>query len=184
MVKLRQPDGVLPKYVEVYRDGPTLFPGRSAVIPGRPLVIVEGELDALLLGQELGEIASVLTLGSASSGPRSIDIGILIGASPWFIALDNDAAGHAAAEPWLRISRRTRRAPPPGCCKDWTEAHLAGVDLHRWWTERLAGNEAPELFTWQELSTWRWGPALHGDTVDSREDDGYAAEERLAIQGE
>jgi hypothetical protein len=184
LVKLRQPDGVSPKYVEVYRRAPTLFPGPSAVIPGRPLVIVEGELDALLLGQELGEMASVVTLGSASSGPRSIDIGLLVGAAPWFIALDNDAAGHAAAESWLRISRRARPAPPPGCCKDWTVAHMAGVDLRRWWTERLAGDEAPELFTWQELSTWRWGPALHGDTVDSREDDGYAAEERLAIQGE
>jgi hypothetical protein len=184
MVKLRQPDGVSPKYVEVYRDEPTLFPGRSAVIPGRPLVIVEGELDTLLLGEQVGDLVSVVTLGSASSGPHSLDIGILIPASPWFIALDNDACGHAAAERWLSQSKRARRVRPPVCHKDWTEAHLAGVNLRRWWADRLAGNEAPELFTWPELSTWRWGLASLRDTECVGDVDEYATEERLAIQSE
>src|SRR4051794_8630894 len=36
-----------PKYIEAYRDRPTLFPGPEAIRPGRPLIIVEGEFDAL-----------------------------------------------------------------------------------------------------------------------------------------
>ncbi len=43
--------------------------------------------------------------------------------------------------------------------KDWTEAAQAGINLRRWWTDRLGGTEAPELFTWHELAAQRWGPA-------------------------
>jgi hypothetical protein len=45
-IQLRQPNGVQPKYREVYRDRPALYPGADVVRPGRPLVVTEGELDA------------------------------------------------------------------------------------------------------------------------------------------
>src|SRR5262249_8919081 len=65
-----------PRYFEVFRDPTlvTLYPGPAAVRPGRPLVIVEGEFDALLLGYALSDLAAVVTLGSASAhpGPRSL----------------------------------------------------------------------------------------------------------------
>jgi len=54
-----------------------------------------------------------------------------------------------------------RVEPPVG--KDGTEAAQYGVELghdgvnlRRWRIERLAGTLAPELFTWEEQSTWRW----------------------------
>ena len=56
LVKIRQPEG---KRAEVRRSVPRppersiQAPRRSG--PGMPLVIVEGEFDALLLGQELGD---------------------------------------------------------------------------------------------------------------------------------
>ena len=77
MVKIRQPANRKPKYVEAFRDGPRVYPSLAIVRPGAPLILVEGELDALLLGQELGERAAVVTLGSASaaSGPgRALDV--------------------------------------------------------------------------------------------------------------
>ena len=74
LVKIRQRKGREPKYVQVYRDRPAIFPGSKAIFPGRPLVIVEGEFDALLLVQELRDLAAIVTLGSASSRP---DPGIL-----------------------------------------------------------------------------------------------------------
>jgi hypothetical protein len=42
---------------------------------------------------------------------------------------------------------------------DWTDLHRHGVNLRRWWSDRLGGNEAPPLFSWDELAGWRWGPA-------------------------
>jgi DNA primase len=69
LVKIRRPKGKEPKYVQAYRDGHGIYPGPEAVRPGKPLVIVEGEFDALLIRQVLGEMAAVVTLGSASAKP-------------------------------------------------------------------------------------------------------------------
>jgi len=153
LVKLRQPDGERPKYAEAFRDRPILYPDPRVIRPGQPLIVVEGELDCLLLAQELGELAVVVTRGSASSGFESARA-LMRPAAPWYIATDADPAGDRAAEGW---PARARRASPPSPFKDWTEARQAGVNLLRWWTDRLAGIESPPLFSWEELSRQTWG---------------------------
>jgi hypothetical protein len=164
LFKLRQPEGVKPKYREVFRDRHRLtgiYPDRRAIRPGRPLVITEGEFDALLLGQELSDLAAVVTLGSASARPDPAILGNMLAASPWYIATDADAAGDKSADGWPTVARRVR---PPGPFKDWTEARHGGVDLRRWWSDRLGGTEAPPLFSWDELAGWRWGPSADDPT--------------------
>jgi hypothetical protein len=166
LAKIRQPAGRRPKYVEAHRDPGRLtgiYPGPEAIRPGRPLVIVEGELDALLLGQALGELAAVVTLGSASARPEPPIFGKMLAAAPWYVATDADPAGDRAAAGWPASARRVA---PPGAFKDWTEAGQGGVDLRRWWSDRLGGIAAPPLFTWEDLVTWRWGPALGDPTPD------------------
>src|SRR5262249_28373405 len=49
LVKIRQPGGRTPKYAEAFRDCPRIYPGLQTIRPGAPLIIVEGEFDALLL---------------------------------------------------------------------------------------------------------------------------------------
>jgi hypothetical protein len=137
LVKIRQPEGTKPKYIEAYRDRPRIFPGPDVIEPGCPLVICEGELDALLLAQELRDLAAVVTLGSASGRPDPDTLLELMPAAPWFLALDGDQAGDKAASGWPARSIRVR--PPEG--KDWTEAAQAGVDLRGWWLPRLGGTE-------------------------------------------
>ena len=113
LVKVRQFRGWNPKYAEVYRDRSRwsgLYPGPEAIRPGLPLVIVEGEFDARLLGQELAALASVVTLGSASSHPGPDLFGKMLVAAPWFIATDSDPAGDRAASEWPPSARRVR--PP------------------------------------------------------------------------
>ena len=161
LVKLRQPEGMKPKYVEAYRDRPRIFPSPTAVRPGRPLVIVEGKFDALLLGQEIGHLAAVVTLGSASSKPDPDIFLPMLAAPVWYVAHDADKAGDLAASGWPARARRVR---PPGAFKDWTEAAQASVNLRRWWSDRLAGTETPPLFSWEELAVWRWGPARDDPT--------------------
>lgn len=160
MVKVRQPEGRRPKYHEAFRDRERLsglYPGPEAIRPGRPLVIVEGEFDALCLGQESGELAAVVTLGSASGRPTPAILGKMLAARPWFIATDRDEAGDKAAAGWPTSARRVR---PPDPFKDWTEAKAGGVNLRRWWQDILAGVERPPLFTRDDLTGWRWGPAI------------------------
>ena len=157
LVKIRQPEGDKPRYVEAYRERPRIYPGPEAIRPGAPLVIAEGEFDALLLGQELEELAAVVTLGSASSTrPEPASLALMLPAPVWYLATDADAAGEKAASEW---PGRTRRARPPAPDNDWTEAAQAGIDLRRWWIDRLGGIENPERSTWDELAK-RHGPGI------------------------
>jgi hypothetical protein len=155
LVKIRRVDGSQPRYAEVFRDRPRIFPSPQAIRRGCPLIITEGDFDALLLEQELGDLVAVVTLGSASTPPDADILRIFESATAWYLALDADGAGDKAASKWPARVRRVR--PPFG--KDWTEAHQTGVNLRRWWRDRLRGIEAPALWTWAELLSWRWGPA-------------------------
>jgi hypothetical protein len=161
LLKLRRPQGHHPKYLECYGrpDRVRCYPSLEGVRPGRPLIVVEGELDCLLVQQELGESAAVVTFGSASARPAPSARGRLLAASPWYIATDADEPGETSARRWPPSARRVR---PPGPFKDWTEVRQAGIDLGRWWSDRLGGIENPDLFMWTELSTWRWGDAAGG----------------------
>ncbi len=132
LVKLRQPPGREPRYLETYRDRPDVYPGPplATIREGDDVVIVEGELDALLLGQELKGLAPVITTGSASSGPSRKLRTALGGAFRLFLATDADPAGDGSARHWYDRAIRIR---PPGGHKDWTDAKVAGIDLRSWW---------------------------------------------------
>ena len=152
LVKIRQPEGRKPKYAEAFRDRPRVYPDPAVIEPGRPLIIVEGEFDALLLGQALGELTAVVTLGSASSRPDPSTLGGMLAAAPWFIATDADEAGDKAASEWPARAIRVR---PPEGVKDWTELWQAGRNSIRYqW-----GRYLPMSKPWEKLAAQRWGPA-------------------------
>ncbi len=128
-VKVRQPDNPELRYVQVFADRPTVYPGIEAIRPGLPLIAAEGELDALLLGQQLEDLAGVITPGSASDRPDRSARAAMGRCDQWFAAHDADDAGDRAAAAWS--DRATRVRPPAG--KDWTDARMHGFDLRRWW---------------------------------------------------
>ena len=131
LVKIRQPDGCRPRYAQAFSDHPAIYPGLGAIRPGAPLVIVEGELDTVLVAQEIGHLASIVTLGSASSHPEGSTYLALLRCPVWYAAHDADEAGDRSASEWP--GRAVRVRPPIG--KDWTESLQAGIDLRRWWVE-------------------------------------------------
>jgi hypothetical protein len=138
LVMIRQPPGVGPKYLEVFRDPAALcgiYPGPEVILPGRPLVLVEGQFDALVLGQELDGLASVATLGSASNRPSPSLWLHMLGAAPWYVATDADDAGDKAATSWPAHTRRVR---PPVPFKDWSDARAGGVNLRHSWQDTFA----------------------------------------------
>jgi len=141
VVNIRRPRDE-PKYwaVKGSRRG-GIYPSRGVIAAGLPLVLVEGEFDALLLGQELAGLASVVTLGTAGDKPKPAALNAMLVARPWLVAYDADAAGETSAGHWLALSDRCRRVLPPAG-KDWTDAYQAGVDLRAWWAEILVP-EAP-----------------------------------------
>jgi len=198
LVKIRPPDEWRvqfpkerrpPKCIEANRDCPAIFPAPLVIRPAAPLVILEGQFDALLLGQELAEQAAVVPLGSASSRPEGSTYLAILPAAVRHIARDADDAGDKAVAEWPARAHRVR---PPAPCKDWTEAFLYPIYLRRWWTDRLGGIEAPALSSWVELASRQWRPALDDPTPGIVIDQPHRVrieivddpEERVAIQSE
>lgn len=149
------------RYFELYRDDPLIYPSPGAIRDDLPLVIVEGELDAVLLGQELVDLAAVVTVGSASERPGPDVIELIRRAPAVYLGLDADPAGEKAAERWqAEIDHAIRIRPPAG--KDWTEAGQAGTYLRGWWGKILDGGEpaspigtAPGAGSTYETIDWR-----------------------------
>jgi hypothetical protein len=142
------------KYVEAYRDRPGVYPTIEAIRPGKPLVVCEGELDCLLVAQELADLdAGVITLGSASSKPDAPTLGKMLTAPVWYLAHDRDGAGDRAASGWCARAIRIRPPPPH---KDWGELHDAGFNLIRYVWHRILATPRP----WEELARDRWGDGV------------------------
>ena len=89
------------KYMMLRGSRRGLYPGRGSIPRGRPLLLVEGEFEALLLNQELLGLASAVTLGSAGDRPDPELLDAMATASPWIVAGDSDDAGRKSAEGWL-----------------------------------------------------------------------------------
>jgi hypothetical protein len=151
-IKVRRPvqhpeDG--PKYVYV-RDGriPLL---RSDALEDRPIVaIVEGELDALLLDQEAGDLIGVVTLGSSSNRLTRTAASHLLHAHMILCLHDSDQAGDVAASREQALTSRARRLHVPAGAKDITEFVQAGNNLRAWISfelERLARQRASRRVT-------------------------------------
>lgn len=128
------------KYVMIRGSHRVIYPSRSVILPGRPLILAEGEFDVLLLNQELAGLVPAITLGSAGDRPDSRTLLAMAKAAPWYIAGDDDGAGERSAEDWIARSGRCRRVTPPA--GDWTDAQQAGVALADWWAEFLEGGPA------------------------------------------
>ena len=98
----------------------------------RVFVIVESELDALLLHQEIGDMAGVISLGNAQTRPDKLTAELLRAADLILIALDGDDPG--AKEAWLWWPQHFQQAKrlPPIDGKDPGEMWKAGVSLKDW----------------------------------------------------
>jgi CHC2 zinc finger/Toprim-like len=160
LVKIRQPSGREPKYGEAFRDRPGLYPAPASVRPGKPLVICEGEFDALLLAQELADFgAGVVTLGAASNHPAGAVLDLMLSSPVWWLALDADDAGDKSAAKW---PARARRVKPPR--KDWGEVHKAGFNLLRYiWGGILRQPSIP----WEVLEAQRWPVSDNQEVEDA-----------------
>lgn len=153
LIKVRQSQDRRPKYAEVYRHNPSLYIA-APILPGRPAIVTEGELDALIVAQQTAHLAcGVVTTGSASNRPDPSVVSRLLAAPRWVVAVDADPAGDQLAGIWEELSSgRCKRVRPPGPGKDWTDCHEGGPG-------RIAYHLAPLVMTppsWEELSTLRW----------------------------
>jgi DNA primase len=128
-VKIRQsePDNKS-KYISVTGGAATSF----MVLGDAPaVVVVESELDALLLYQEVGDLATMMATGSAQYKPDAEVFARLKEAPTVLVALDADQSGYAAWKWWRDNLPNTQFCPAP-IGKDPTEAHQQWVNLRNW----------------------------------------------------
>jgi len=117
-------------------DGPrggqgTLYGLDGLRYDGRPLLIVEAELDALLIWQEAGDMADVVALAGASRGIPGRWLARLLGYPRILAALDADGAGIQNAARLMALSERVTPARIPEG-NDPTEYYQRGGDLRAW----------------------------------------------------
>lgn len=119
-----------PPYLRVRgtQSKPWILTDGQADTEGLPTLLVESELDALLLWQELGTVAVPVALLTAGAKP-----GPLPGRKgPLLWALDRDEAGRKGFAAWATLLPGQVYKAPPIRGKDVTEMHLAGVKLSVW----------------------------------------------------
>lgn len=107
-VRIRQAEGE-PKYLVL--EGSAKAPAPLLCIadtwPGsfHACIVVEAELDAILVAQEVGDIAAVLAVGSASVLPEDTRSVAFCRSMSWFgLWLDRDAAGDKGLRRWTEAT--------------------------------------------------------------------------------
>lgn len=157
-IKIRRaawtPEDSLPKYAAV--TGSAQMPMILAPGEGKPCVVVESELDAILAAQEARDLVCVIAMRTAKGKPNAEAHALLGGAPLILVATDADDAG-ASAWPWWRehYPKAVRWPVPsgkdvgdcaatPGLIRAWIEAGLpetaAAVEPE---TPSFAGRPAP-----------------------------------------
>jgi DNA primase len=120
--------------------------GRYYVLPGsdtEPMtigtpsettaIVVESELDAIFLAQEIKRETFIVAMGSAQIKPSPELLERLAGCPALLVALDNDQAGAKAALWWPEnVPGCHRTLTPSQFGKDFGEAFLSGLDLNIW----------------------------------------------------
>lgn len=141
-IKIRRsawtPEDQLPKYAAASGGGKlpmVLAPGK-----GKPCVVVESELDAILAAQEARDAVSCVALGTAKGKPDVEAHSLFMTASVVLVALDFDEAG-AGGWPWWREHYANAKRWPvlsgkdvgdlmvePGMVREWILAGLPQAD--------------------------------------------------------
>ncbi len=127
-----RPGRVSPKYMALRGSGTALF-NANALVGARGAVVVEGEFDALLLGQFLPDRWAAVTMGGARLLPDERFLPYFSGLERLLLCLDNDDAGRAAQSAWRGLLGWAEDGPPlPPGVKDVTEFWRKQGDIRQW----------------------------------------------------
>lgn len=96
----------------------------------RAAIVVESELDAMLLEQEVGDWCTIVGLGSAGARPDKRTHELLRSHEAIFVCLDYDTAGAAEYQWWKKHYRQAQRLVTPEG-KDPGEAQKT-IDVRAW----------------------------------------------------
>lgn len=128
----------------------------DALSPDRPAVLVEGELDALTIQQQAGDLVTAIATGSTTGSRRKRWIARLVACPLVLVAFDAEEAGDQAARFWLKALPQAQRLRPHGE-RDANAMVQAGLDLRAWIQAALPAPFAHPAPTWPLVITWPAG---------------------------
>jgi len=111
----------------------------DALKVNRPALLFEGEIDALSVAQEIGNLAACVATGSTVHARIDQWKMRLALTSQVLLCFDGDDAGQEAVTYWYkRLGEHASHLPASGeSCKDANDMLKAGIDLVSWVTARL-----------------------------------------------
>lgn len=124
-----------PKYLAISGGHPCLY-GADTLLAGEAAILPEGEFDALLLWQEVGDLIGVATLGSCNRRLSPGALRYLLACSHVLLPYDADEEGEKGAQRLCQLLPRARRTRTPlgkdvtkfwqlgGCVRDWVKFEL------------------------------------------------------------
>lgn len=128
-----------PKYLNLSTD---MAPNPSEILypyneDAEYVVVCEGPLDAISL--QLQGVNATATMKNTIS-PRQAEI-LSTFSGRIILGFDNDEAGERGIQAFNRLRKERRMnefyvCPLPDKCKDWNDAHIKGVSLSQWVTEK------------------------------------------------
>ena len=139
-VKIRRPQGDIdkghPKYqcIRGSDTGGVLY-GLDGLQGKIGAILTEGEFDAILLQQALGDVQGLGVAGLTSASdtaPAPDALACLVGLYRLYVAGDADKAGERASKAWGALSARSRALIPTAPAKDITEMAQTGLDVAGW----------------------------------------------------
>lgn len=110
------------------------------IVPGWPVLFVEGEFDCLIAWQEAAELCCPVTLGSKSNRLDPRWYPLLWSASAIYLCYDNDQAGEEGAARLLEALPQGQRVNVP-TGKDMNDFHLTAPNGVYRWLGQLVGGE-------------------------------------------
>jgi DNA primase len=129
-LNIRRPEGE-PKYCGPAGYAQGLY-GADGLPRGLPVVLCEGEFDALAVAQEAGDKVTAVATGSTGGGRRQRWLRLLSSAPTVLVAFDGDTPGDEAAEWWINeVPKATRLTPDV----DAAAMLEAGKDVRGWIVE-------------------------------------------------
>lgn len=131
-IKIRRLDGK-PKYVAISGSRKQFSVYGDSTLP---IVLVESEIDAILLRQEIGDLCCIMALGGVNNRPDR-DLHLLLRQRTILWSLDNDQAAEAEFQWWDKhYPKLYRWQSPQG--KSPSEAYGLGVKLDEWIKDGLS----------------------------------------------
>ena len=138
-LRIRRPAGESPKYYIV--PGSSMHPFFIGYHSCKEAIVVESELDAILLSQELKGEVLIIALGAVKIRPDKRLTAALAKINHILIALDNDEVCNKEYNNFWKINftRSIQHNIPDGYGTDPTEAMLIILELHHWYLIGVVG---------------------------------------------